>query len=76
LELAKKEGLLLSPEGAATWQAMIQMKNTGLINGEEKILLLNTGSAYKYMDALEGIHESTSITENEKNLLPSSIGLE
>jgi threonine synthase len=76
LELAKKEGLLLSPEGAATWQAMIQMKNTGLINGEEKILLLNTGSAYKYMDALQGIHESTSITENEKNLLPSSIGLE
>jgi len=54
LELARKEGLLLSPEGAATWQAMIQMKNKDILSGDERILLLNTGSAYKYMDALEG----------------------
>jgi threonine synthase len=73
LELAKKEGILLSPEGAATWQAMIQMKNTGLINGEEKILLLNTGSAYKYMDALERKHEADAKVEKENKQLKSTL---
>ncbi len=75
LELAKNEGVLLGPEGAATWQAMIQMKNTFILNGDEKILLLNTGSAYKYMDALERKHQSPSIRENESDLLTPSLAL-
>lgn len=51
-ELAREEGILMCPEGAATWKAMIQMKNSGLLTGGETILLLNTGSGYKYMDQL------------------------
>lgn len=66
LELARTEGVLLSPEGAATFQAMIQMKNSQLIDGSEKILLLNTGSAYKYMDALER-YQQADVEENEEN---------
>jgi threonine synthase len=73
LELAKIEGVLLCPEGAATWQAMIQMKNAFILDGNEKILLLNTGSAYKYMDALEGKHQNPSKRENEKDLLASTM---
>jgi threonine synthase len=48
--LARKQGLLLSPEGAATWQAMIQLKKDGFLSGDENILLLNTGSGYKYLE--------------------------
>lgn len=51
-ELAREEGLLVCPEGAATWKAMIQMKNAGHLTGRENILLMNTGSGYKYMDKL------------------------
>lgn len=51
-ELAREEGILVCPEGAATWKAMIQLKKTGALSGQENILLLNTGSAYKYMDKL------------------------
>ena len=50
--LAQREGLLLSPEGAATWQAMIQLKRSHFLKGDENILLLNTGSGYKYLDNL------------------------
>ncbi len=51
-ELAHEEGLLVCPEGAATWKAMIKMKEAGHLTGRENILLMNTGSAYKYMDKL------------------------
>lgn len=51
-ELAQEEGILVCPEGAATWKAMIQMKEAGELTGRENIILMNTGSAYKYMDKL------------------------
>ena len=51
-EIAKTEGLLISPEGAATWKALLQLNHTDKISSSEKILLLNTGSGYKYLDNL------------------------
>lgn len=51
-ELAKKEGLLMAPEGAALWSALQQLLADGRIKRNEKILLLNTGSGYKYLEAL------------------------
>ena len=48
-EIAKTEGLLISPEGAATWKALLHLNRTKQINMSEKILLLNTGSGYKYL---------------------------
>lgn len=61
-ELATDEGFMMCPEGAATWDALLQMKSSGILTGEETILLLNTGSAYKYMDKIQemiDIHSST-----------------
>ena len=49
-EIAKTEGMLISPEGAATWKALLQLKKEKKIRPSEKILLLNTGSGYKYLD--------------------------
>ncbi len=51
-EIAKTEGLLISPEGAATWKALLHLNRTNKISSSEKILLLNTGSGYKYLDNL------------------------
>jgi threonine synthase len=51
-EIAKTEGLLICPEGAATWKALLQLQHEKIIAGDEKVLLLNTGSGYKYLDNL------------------------
>lgn len=52
-EIAKTEGLIISPEGAATWVALQQLKRRNIVDSAEKILLLNTGSGYKYLQNLE-----------------------
>lgn len=51
-EIARTEGLLISPEGAATWKALLHLGRNKQIQSSEKILLLNTGSGYKYLDNL------------------------
>lgn len=47
---SKKEGILISPEGAATYMALRHLKNKGVVHKEHKVLLLNTGSGYKYIE--------------------------
>src|SRR5688572_15383200 len=49
-EIAKTEGLFVSPEGSATWKALAHLKQKGSIKDSDKILLLNTASGYKYME--------------------------
>ncbi len=51
-EIARAEGLLISPEGAATWKALCYLRQTKKIDAADKVLLLNTGSGYKYMENL------------------------
>jgi threonine synthase len=50
LLFSKKEGILISPEGAATFMALDQLNLKGEIKKDAKILLLNTGSGYKYIE--------------------------
>jgi threonine synthase len=49
-EIARAEGLLVAPEGAALWAALKQLLAGGQVNPEERIVLLNTGSGYKYLE--------------------------
>ena len=49
-EIARIEGLLISPEGAATWIALQKLVAKGIISDSEEVLLLNTGSGYKYLE--------------------------
>jgi threonine synthase len=49
-EIALKEGLIIAPEGGALWSALLQLVHEGAIQRAEKILLLNTGSGYKYLE--------------------------
>ncbi|MEO6583589.1 MAG: threonine synthase [Ferruginibacter sp.] len=51
-EISKTEGLLICPEGAATWKALQHLHHQKIIATHEKVLLLNTGSGYKYLDNL------------------------
>ncbi len=49
--IAQKEGILPAPEGAATWAALLKLKDAGLLQPDHSVLLLNTGSLYKYLDS-------------------------
>ena len=48
-EIAQREGLLVAPEGAALLPALQTLLARKKILRDEKILLLNTGSGYKYL---------------------------
>ncbi|MBX0292235.1 threonine synthase [Hymenobacter sp. HSC-4F20] len=54
-ELGKEEGLFVAPEGAAVWMAARQLLSIGWIQPEEQVLLLNTGSAQKYLENIIGL---------------------
>lgn len=51
-EIAQNEGLFVSPEGAAVWAAAKKLKATNFIKDSDSVVLLNTGSAYKYVENL------------------------
>ena len=51
---SKKEGIFCAPEGGAVLSATIKLKDQGFINTSDKVVILNTGSAYKYLDSLQG----------------------
>jgi threonine synthase len=47
-EVARKEGLLLCPEGAATYAALKQSLSEGRISPDERVVLYNCGAGLKY----------------------------
>ena len=49
-EIAREEGMLIAPEGAALLPALLRLIEEGHIGRNENILLLNTGSGYKYLE--------------------------
>lgn len=51
-EIAQTEGMLISPEGAATWKALQHLRRMKVIDDGDKVILLNTGSGYKYLENL------------------------
>lgn len=49
-EIGRSEGINVAPEGGAVWEALKILTDKGTIDKDEKILLLNTGSGYKYFE--------------------------
>ncbi|MPZ26744.1 MAG: threonine synthase [Micromonosporaceae bacterium] len=47
-EFARSEGLLLCPEGAACLTAARRLRETGWIDGDEQVVVINTGAGLKY----------------------------
>lgn len=54
-ELASAEGIFAAPEGGATLAALRKLLATGVIDKEERVVLLNTGNAYKYLDMMPSL---------------------
>ena len=51
IELAETEGLFVAPEGAACVAALRKLLATGFLKPDERILIYNTGSGLKYLEA-------------------------
>src|SRR6202158_2563327 len=47
------EGVFAAPEGAASLVAYQKLRASGFFRAEEKVVLFNTGTAYKYLDMIE-----------------------
>lgn len=52
-DYARLEGLLLCPEGAACLTAVRHLVADGRLGGDERIVVLNTGSGLKYPDTID-----------------------
>ena len=50
--MSKYEGIFPAPEGGATLSALELLLDSGEVGRDERIVLLNTGSALKYLDVL------------------------
>jgi threonine synthase len=50
-ELASMEGIFAAPEGAATVSAARKLGERGWIKSDERVVLFNTGTGYKYAEA-------------------------
>ncbi len=51
-KLASNEGIFAAPEGGATLAALELLIKSGEVSSSERVVLLNTGSALKYLDVL------------------------
>jgi threonine synthase len=51
---ASKEGIFAAPEGAAALAAYRKLLASGFFTADDQVVLFNTGSGLKYLDAIEG----------------------
>ena len=59
-ELATREGLFVAPEGGACIAALKKLRQSGFLSMSDRILIYNTGSGYKYMEAW-ALHYGSSL---------------
>ena len=50
VELASHEGLFAAPEGGAAWEAVKKLVAQGKVGGDERIVVFDTGTGYKYVE--------------------------
>ena len=53
-KMSSKEGIFCAPEGGSILSAAIKLIESNFIKSNESVLLLNTGSGYKYLEELAG----------------------
>ena len=53
-EVGASEGLFICPEGAACFAALKMLRSAGKIASGERVVIFNTGSGIKYLEAYEG----------------------
>jgi threonine synthase len=50
-EFAALTGIFAAPEGAATYAALKKLQSDGWVKSDERVVLFNTGSGVKYLEA-------------------------
>ena len=50
VEMASSEGLFPSPEGGAAWIAVEKLLKAGKISRDERVVVFDTGTGYKYVE--------------------------
>ena len=55
-DLGRLEGIGAAPEGGATLAALRQLRDDGTVSASDRVVLLNTGGALKYLDVLVSDH--------------------
>jgi threonine synthase len=66
LELAALEGMFVAPEGAACIAALKKLLASGFLKPEEKIVIYNTGSGLKYLEAYGPRFPRNTASEQDK----------
>jgi threonine synthase len=64
--LARKEGVFAAPEGGAAVAALRTLLNDGFLDPDEQILIYNTGSGLKYLEAFSTRHPRQRGGEQDK----------
>src|SRR5580692_4051146 len=66
IQLAAEEGIFISPEGAACIVAAQKLLRDGFLKREDKIVIYNTGSGLKYLEAYSTRFPRTAAGETGK----------
>jgi threonine synthase len=54
IDLASDEGIFVAPEGGACVAALRKLLANGFLKPEERVVIYNTGSGLKYLEAYSG----------------------
>ena len=66
IRLASEEGLFVAPEGAACVRALETLAESGFIDRDEQVVIYNTGSGLKYLEAYATRFPRTSSGDADK----------
>ena len=71
-ELARREGIFAAPEGGACVPALRKLLDRGRVKKTERVVLFNTGSGIKYLDAFDAeLKERTPRSQRPSALGPA-----
>jgi threonine synthase len=68
-ELARREGIFAAPEGGACVPALRKLIERGKVKPGERVVLFNTGSGIKYLDAFDSEVKARTPREQRKSAL-------
>jgi threonine synthase len=66
IRLAEEEGIFVAPEGAACLPALEKLLQSGVLKSDDEVVIYNTGSGLKYLDAYATRFPRTAGGEQDK----------
>jgi threonine synthase len=66
VQMAEKEGIFPAPEGGACVAAARQLAESGFLKSNDRVVIYNTGSGYKYLEAYSTRFPRITSGEEEK----------